>query len=1444
MLKIIQSNKTEVLFDHLLAEYRKPTDARSVFEPFDVIVPSKVLGEWLKTQVADQTGISTLVTTEFWGRYFLGLMQRVLRTYERLASEKDVPRVPDVPMLSKNVMQWQIFGYLLQHAAQILRDDKHPLYAFIQPLLADKQAHQTVSQPANASSTAQQNSTTDWANNQSLLGDTRASDAAENRSHDQRLWQFAGDMAAVLSRYLTYRTDWLTQWNREQALPIAQMIAERDDFFNRLNGRSTTAADATPDWLVEHYKTLEAAQRFLWQTLFVQDFATRQAIHANFWQALHERRDWIQRACRAQLPASLLLFTVQQLPPSELLEIERLAELTDITLLHFNPSMQFWADIVDKNWLLQQQMTSEPAAELREYGHTLLSRFGKQSREVFAMLVSLSGNEYGTITWQDAFDERAPHDTLLSQLQYDILMLDERQTAERLRDLVQGELNFDEKNSQATQQKIHTLQQLASINQANSQKNFYPNHSALDAIAQLQQAGFNRNEAFNTLLAKLKQEAQRNQPPWTPPTIDNSLAIHACHSTLRQLEVLRGMIVGWLNHTDVPTDRPKQHRSLSDILVLLPDIEAEQALIEAIFPDGVGTDGYTLPAKVTGVTSKDINQFWQAIVGFYTLLNHAGARFGRLEVFDWLRLPPLYESFGLNLTQINRACELLTEAGFVRGFDERHLQTTLHTADDDYRYSFAYALERLVAGLLMPTAAVTQFGDYQNLSGHHEAIVPLAGVTLADTPIIAMLCDLYQMLNAKRDIGRQAQLIGAWLREIEDTIQGVFRQFVQGKALLSIFAALNALRRNIEAHFKLTADPTQSETQTELPLKLDFVLHSVAEQLASQQVSAEPAGVITFARIGAVRGVPYKLVAMLNLNLNDFPKREPLNRYDLMQAALGKRGDRFREADDLGAFLDALLCAREACWLFYNAKSTTDTHEHLPASPVQELLNFLQDEVEYDTPTSSAAKQNAEQHNATQQNSLSNITQSRTFGQQVAQYLVTHHQALPFDARYFEPLLTTDDTPVQQAQLNQIHQAKQHLAPPARLWQQVYQALYQDKTEPNALADIWGSAQLAAWLEAWQARKPQIAQQSHDSLSVHYRELSAIIRDVQDPAQAFLCAQCIDFIKKYEAQAALEPLSIDYLDSYRLNDLLIQQLLADDWRDAMDDTSSAIYNALLPAGINRYLTLNEQRTQIQQALQSLSERLTQAAQNSALTDEATHEARLQNLETILPILAQHLGIPANQPASKQFHNWLTISQETNVGRVDVPTLDDNAMPSETLQGYVLKAWLPKDIQTAVWLHYLPKNNKARHQLNFWLHHLCWQIARQTSHEQVAQHHGSALWQYHDALLYLPPIEHQQAYTYLQDCLMVWQLMQAQITILPPQVSCDYIQKATEQPNDKPKLDVWLQTHVTYDEVEHATYSLWQWLLDDDNPWVIVPFLQHLTGLLYQPMLDNLKQANL
>ena len=76
MFTIIQSHRTERLVEHLLSAYQSKD--QPIFAEFVVIVPSMVLGDWLDKSIASQAGISTLVTTTFWGQYQWTLMQKVL----------------------------------------------------------------------------------------------------------------------------------------------------------------------------------------------------------------------------------------------------------------------------------------------------------------------------------------------------------------------------------------------------------------------------------------------------------------------------------------------------------------------------------------------------------------------------------------------------------------------------------------------------------------------------------------------------------------------------------------------------------------------------------------------------------------------------------------------------------------------------------------------------------------------------------------------------------------------------------------------------------------------------------------------------------------------------------------------------------------------------------------------------------------------------------------------------------------------------------------------------------------------------------------------------------------------------------------------------------------------------------------------------------------------
>lgn len=1484
---IIQSNDIHKLFGYLLDDYKAKSS--HIFEPFIVIVPSKVMGDWLKKQVADQTGISTLVTAEFWGRYQWTLMQQVLQTYAKFEPRKAL-RVPEMAVLSKNVMQWRLFGYFNAEKYTILQHPDHPLFPLLEPLI--KLPVATTEQLLFSPIEKAYADIPKWLRKKSFIATpspqlpTPPQDF-QNASDDQRLWQLASDMATMLNRYMTYRPKWLEAWAKGEAINVKQMIAEKDEFKRNMEsmGRTDTAntdpidnndTPHTPDWLVEHYEHLETAQRFLWQALFDETYQYRRAIERQFWHALSHNNPDIATACRATLPEQLTLFTIQQLPQIELDMMVRLAKYTHIKLLHYNPSEMFWADIVDKNWLVQQTLINPNAMYKSDHGHTLLSRFGKQSREVFAMLANFSGNEFGDngelVVWTDDFQpviddtisQNSPHRTLLAQLQQDILMLQES------------------KNSP--------------------------------------------QQAVENLLKQISKRRYNQKRDWQFSQIDNSLSIHACHSMVRQLEVLRAMIIGWLNYADKPylvegltqqasldthspvkgkksaksakkanptaqlsmfdlletsqntanfahPDMPlsqlnrANRRSLSDILVLLPDIEAQQAVIESIFPKGVGTDGYDLPAKVTGVTSKDINQLWSAITGFFTLLQttqnsantavsanstNAGqasgqsvARFDRASVFDWLMLPPLIESYGLTHEQMSRGCELLELAGFARGFDERHLATTLHESDDDYRYSFVYALERLVAGLLMPNAPTTQFGEYINRYGEAEKILPLEQVQMGDSAVIAVLCDIFSTIDRLRDVGTKTATAGNWLIAFERFIKEKFDKFMQTNALNSIWSALNSFKKNNEANQRYAKSYSQLKEKTstidpdKLPLKLGFILASIESELASQQVSAEPSGVITFGRIGAVRNLPYKLVVMLNMNLSNFPNRDKSNRYDLMEADVGRRGDRFKEDDELGAFLDAILSAKEACWLFYNGASTSDNHEHLPASPVTELMNFLEGEVDWHMTDNDGLGEHAPQL--------------------VKEWLITRHPELPFQQEYFYTPTLKANALVQDRldyQVQQLKHAQKSLYPPAPLWYSVFEQVYQgQKTVQFAPEKITipTKATLKKCLNSWDKLQPQTAQTHGTEGITTHLTLSHLIRAVQQPAKTFIQAQRLHLSEYANDGQNIEPIELDNLGKYQINANLLDEVLNPTQSTA--NLSHLVYSNELPAGVSRYISIHAQRQKI-------------------ATDTLTFIEKLQNLDiTAFPNVAsviQTFGENINladiiTPCQEQ---RLAVSVATVTTETD--SAKQNAIPTVThdWQTIILTANFPtlfptlvssvrhdskKPIDTGYWINYLPTSGREKYQVQFWLNHLAWQVARGTTPEQASEGDGFSLWQFSDKItVYLPPIAHLQAHAWLQDWLMAWQLYQQAVMILPPSVALKVLAELHADTKGDSQPDIFsaltkanwkINTYNQGDFVseDDPSHLYWAYLLKDKNPIKsIIPFIQTWGERLYLPILEHLQ----
>lgn len=815
MLKIIQSQRIESLFDEMLAFFDE--HPIRVFEPRQILIPSHGVGVWLKLHLASTQGIVAQVSTDFLGAFQWELYGRLA---ERDAEQKLVNGAPQAP-LSASIMRWQIFGYIWQIYCQAFSTQENK--------------------------TAPQNKDIDAINAlnfllKKIVGQQKHShistQQADNDAEVKRqIWVLSSQIAQVFAGYVTYRVDWLRVWGQGEFLNLAVLCKDK------------------PEWLIERYAEMQIWQAWLWKNLFKEVFEQRELEVTRFWSALKA-----DPSLTKKLPRSVTIFTVIQLPPAELMFLRQLAQYVDVALLHYNPSQEYWADLVDARWLQRRQSEHGDGTELRET-HPLLTRMGKQSRDVFKLLVQLAGGEF-----------------------------------------VEGE----------PFQGVQEIWQDAFVN--------------------------DESEQLPTVLQHIQQHALdlSNVKDWDFDPTDDSLAIHACHSTLRQLEVLREEIIQWLG-ADVAVN---QRRKPNDILVLVPDLNDVAPLIRAVFPSSISYDSRAeihVPIEITGLTSPEVDALWQALTGRFNLL---AGRLACESVLDWLALLPVQQSYGLSVDQVTRMGELLIEAGFRRGFDGEHLSRTLLSHDADVRFTLRFALDRLILGMAMPVD--TMYVD----------CLPMTTLMRDDFELIAVLEQIYQELNLHRGQLLLQRSVSEWLVILRAELQQAFAAERDTRGWTSIIQALDDMEKNANAALvaKAHADEKSSDKgnekeslQSDIQLPLRFVLEELQTTLTQAMQSSIPTGSVTFARLGTMRPLPYRLIAVLNLDTGKFPKREQKNTFDLIGALPAVIGDRARTEDDLGAFLDALLLASEACWLFYNGQDVQDDQPRLPAAPVQELMDFLRD---------------------------------------------------------------------------------------------------------------------------------------------------------------------------------------------------------------------------------------------------------------------------------------------------------------------------------------------------------------------------------------------------------------------------------------------------------------------------------------------------------------------
>ncbi|MGA4852352.1 exodeoxyribonuclease V subunit gamma [Acinetobacter haemolyticus] len=818
-IHVIQSQSLEVLLKGVMTAITQPSHSPlQVFHTQHFIVPSPAQEQWLTQKIAEQQGMTANYQFHHRIRGFQWF------AYQQVLDNKEKVRKANIPRL---ILKWRIHQALQPfiQAEQITLEPEHPLYSIVQRIYdsADQLQQRTEKQ-------LKKQSMLYW--------------VAEQVSHLFNNYMiYRGHCQRGCGDACTCSTNWLSTWGQNKALDIENLISKTDQQISAFSLQQT--------------QQLEAWQRWLWQNHFHDDFVEMQSIDADFWQILDNEQTRAQAL--AQLPTQVIVFTLLDLPPSQLQFLRRLGQYLDVVILHYNPSQEYWADSVDPLWkqhydlgVKERFIGKNPKAtdaEIsaffesfslgfnalnRESRHPLLTRLGKQARDHFSLLSQLATGEEGK--WVDAFIDHFP-ETLLGKIQSDIFYLAE------------------------------------------------PKAEQYELAAE-----------------------------------DHSVQIHVCHSSLRQLEVLKEQLIHWLSQTDAVPRRP------SDVLILTPNLAELEPLIRSVFPAVPNEHDVFLPVKIAGVAQLDALNAWRAVVGRLQLTQ---GRFTQDDFADWLNLAATQQRYGLDYTQTQRVLDLLNDAGFKRGLDEAHLKQTLSAEDRDYRYSFKFALDRLALGIAVPAHVMVQ----QTLS--------YALVQPSDFELIGILIKIYQDLSARRDwlvVHEQGQRLPVeiWLKRLKEDIQ----EFEQADIV-----ALKTVREIIqkqERMLTLASYYDDAETQLrQISLPLPYILEEIHRTLESQSAQVEPTGQITFSQIGQIRPIPYRLIVLLNLDTGKFPNRDSHIPFDLMDALRQQLGDRSRLEDDQGAFLDAVLLAQEQLWLFYNGFDINDGEVREPSSILQGFRDHL-----------------------------------------------------------------------------------------------------------------------------------------------------------------------------------------------------------------------------------------------------------------------------------------------------------------------------------------------------------------------------------------------------------------------------------------------------------------------------------------------------------------------
>lgn len=425
----------------------------------------------------------------------------------------------------------------------------------------------------------------------------------------------------------------------------------------------------------------------------------------------------------------------------------------------------------------------------------------------------------------------------------------------------------------------------------------------------------------DSLLGNLQEALWTGSTNNLPKTInddDESLRIVCTVSHTREIENAVDLIHHW-NNQGVKAD---------EILVVAPDVKALAPTIHSVL--SALPDDQSIVYRILGESATTATHATAAFLGLGKLLSSRCT----IEDFEaWLELPAASSAFGLNLDDLAVIKDWLISAGFMYGINESHLErqglkVLEESKDSNPKVAFDGtlfdAIKRLALGVVTD--------DTVELVGE---ILPIRKGQAFRFQTVESRRDLFKALLAIYQLfddllnqmpGKQA-LPDQWDRFSRKLLNALFNKASHKNDAIAIQTFL----RNLSKSFKALKD------QPKLPFEvywkaLESILTDPTQGLGTD-------GRVTFANMGTMRGLPYKVVIALGLEADcNFPGEQKYHEFHLMGQTDARQGDANRRIDSQSIFVDLLASTEKALILSFADDKTKERSS--PSIVVEDLACF------------------------------------------------------------------------------------------------------------------------------------------------------------------------------------------------------------------------------------------------------------------------------------------------------------------------------------------------------------------------------------------------------------------------------------------------------------------------------------------------------------------------